>query len=224
MVLYQHGISSPEPLKWLLSNLRNSSSCLCVRQYCSSSHMSPNFSRMVFAFFLFYGLAHVVVSAQTPSACLTMKWFFFLKAFVRLLLCVTSSQALHLSLLWGTTMPCPECTFRASAFSIRSLAGVREPVFLLSFGLPVLKRSFIFWVYPLLLQSSQTVQRNTWQRMPFLSLPCFLLLSPPLGSCWISAVNSKAKCCRCGGDVTVPLFLNLSFWKYWGLNLGPGEC
>lgn len=77
MVLYQHGISSPEPLKWLLSNLRNSSSCLCVRQYCSSSHMSPNFSRMVFAFFLFYGLAHVVVSAQTPSACLTMKWFFF---------------------------------------------------------------------------------------------------------------------------------------------------
>lgn len=53
MVLYQHGISSPEPLKWLLSNLRNSSSCLCVRQYCSSSHMSPNYPRMVFAFFSF---------------------------------------------------------------------------------------------------------------------------------------------------------------------------
>lgn len=148
--------------------------------------MSPNYPGMVFAFFSFL-------------------W----SSFVRLLLCVTSSQSLHLGLLWGTAMPCPECMFRASAFSsIRSLAGVREPLFLLSFGLPVLKRSFIFWIYPLLLQSSQAVQRNIWQRMPFLSLSCFLLLSPPIGSCWISAVNSKATCRRCEGGVTVPHFLN----------------
>lgn len=203
MVLYQHGISSPEPLKWLLSNLRNSSSCLCVRQYCSSSHMSPNYPRMVFAFFSFlWSSTCCGFSANTICMPDHEVIFFFSKP----LLGCSCVLPHHRHCTWvsceGTTMPFPECTFRASAFSIRSLAGVREPLFLLSFGLPVLKRSFIFWVYPLLLQSSQAVQRNIWQRMPFLSLPCFLLLSPPLGSCWISAVNSKAKCCRCGGGVT----------------------
>lgn len=136
-----------------------------------------------------------------------MKWFFFLKASIRQLLCVTSSQSLHLSLQWGTAMPCPECMFRASAFSIRSLAGVREPLFLLSFGLPVLKRSFIFWIYPLLLQSSQAVQRSIWQRIPRLSLSFPAPSSTP-GSCWISVVNPKATGRGCGGVVTLPLFLN----------------
>lgn len=108
MVLYQHGISSPEPLKWLLSNLRNSSSCLCVRQYCSSSHMSPNYPRMVFAFFSFlWSSTCCGFSANTICMPDHEVIFFFLKAFVRLLLCVTSSQALHLGLLWGDNHAMP---------------------------------------------------------------------------------------------------------------------